>query len=66
MLKLLRTSLPSTARITAATQDKPFADTNGNPMKDVSAFAAVLDWINIMNYDIFQCKLSFPRRPFSN
>ncbi|KAH8118336.1 glycoside hydrolase superfamily [Phellopilus nigrolimitatus] len=53
MLKLLRISLPQAARITAAVQDVPFADTTGNPLKDVSAFAAVLDWVNIMNYDVF-------------
>ncbi|KAJ7068629.1 chitinase [Mycena amicta] len=30
----------------------PFADTQGDPMTDVSAFAAVLDHIQIMNYDV--------------
>lgn len=53
MLKLLRTSLPKSARISAAVQDVPFADSNGDPLQDVSAFAAVLDWVNIMNYDVF-------------
>lgn len=52
-LKVLRTSLPSGARITAAVQDVPFADASGNPMKDVSAFASVLDWVNLMNYDVW-------------
>lgn len=52
-LKRLRSSLPSTARITAATQTQPFVDQNGQPMKDVSAFAKVLDWILIMNYDLW-------------
>ena len=55
MLKLLRSSLPKSARITAAVQDVPFAGTDGNPLKDVSAFAAYLDWVNIMNYDVFSC-----------
>lgn len=59
MLKLLRTSLPSSARITAAVQDAPFVDSSGNPMNDVSSFATVLDWVNIMNYDIFQCMYFF-------
>lgn len=52
-LTLLRSSLPPTARITAATQTTPFVDQNGQPMKDVSAFAKVLDWILIMNYDVW-------------
>ncbi len=54
-LKVLRTSLPSGARITAAVQDVPFADASGNPMKDVSSFANVLDWVNLMNYDVWGC-----------
>ncbi|KAL5487819.1 hypothetical protein ACEPAI_5927 [Sanghuangporus weigelae] len=53
MLKLLRSGLPSGARITAAVQDVPFAGSDGNPMNDVSGFAAVLDWVNVMNYDVF-------------
>ena len=43
-LQLLRTSLPGTARITAAVQTVPFAGSDGNPMKDVSGFGSVLDW----------------------
>lgn len=50
-LKLLRTTLPPTARISAAVQTAPFADANGYPMSDVRAFADVLDWVVIMNYD---------------
>jgi len=30
----------------------PFADTNGDPMTDVSAYASLLDYVEIMNYDI--------------
>ncbi|ORY33431.1 glycoside hydrolase superfamily [Naematelia encephala] len=52
-LKDLRAALPSGAIITTATQVWPFADSNGNPMADVSGFAAVIDWILIMNYDIW-------------
>ena len=55
-LQALRTALPAGARISAAVQDAPFAGPDGNPMKDVSAFATVLDWVNIMNYDVFGCK----------
>ena len=52
-LRLLRSTLPSDAFISAATQVWPFADESGRPMKDVSEFAKVLDWVAIMNYDIW-------------
>ena len=54
-LILLRSALPPAARITAATQSMPFAGPDGNPMTDVSAFAGVLDWILLMNYDVWGC-----------
>ena len=60
-LNLLKSTLPPGARITAATQSQPFAGPDGNPTSDVSAFAAVLDWILLMNYDVWGCK----RRPAS-
>ncbi|KAI0796747.1 glycoside hydrolase superfamily [Abortiporus biennis] len=50
-LKLLKSVLPEGAKITAATMTVPFANENGEPSDDVSAFADVLDWILIMNYD---------------
>jgi chitinase len=52
-LQLLRTSLPRGAKITAAVAPQTFADEQGQPMKDCSGFAKVLDWILIMNYDTF-------------
>lgn len=52
-LKLLRSTLPSNAKISAAVLTQPFADGSGRPMADVSAFAAVLDWVLIMNYDVW-------------
>jgi hypothetical protein len=82
-LELLKTMLPSGAKISAAVQVSraclfqslqtrncplnlrfsflfrskvwPFAGPDGNPMSDVSAFAKVLDWITIMNYDVWGC-----------
>lgn len=54
-LMLLKSTLPPGARITAATQSQPFAGPDGNPMSDVSAFAGVLDWILLMNYDVWGC-----------
>ncbi|WWC64508.1 uncharacterized protein I303_107118 [Kwoniella dejecticola CBS 10117] len=52
-LQELRAALPSGALITTATQVWPFAGSNGSPMSDVSEFAKVIDWILIMNYDIW-------------
>ena len=57
MLRLLRSSLPEDARLSAAVQDVPFAGPDGKPLSDVSDFAGVLDWVNIMNYDVFGCAL---------
>jgi len=58
LLQDLRKALPDGALLTTATQVWPFADDSDNarPMKDVSAFAEVLDWILIMNYDIWGCE----------
>ena len=39
--------------LSAATSLSPFAGPDGNPLSDVSGFAAVLDWIAIMNYDVW-------------
>ncbi|EJD01206.1 glycoside hydrolase [Fomitiporia mediterranea MF3/22] len=67
MLKLLRSNLPDGARITAAVQDVPFAGPDGNPMDDVSEFASVLDWVNIMNYDVFSSSANpGPNGPLDN
>lgn len=39
--------------VSAAVGTTPFAGPDGTPMTDVSAFAAVLDHIAVMNYDIW-------------
>lgn len=52
-LQLLRKTLPPTAIISTATQVWPFAGPDGAPLPDISEFAKVLDWIMIMNYDIW-------------
>lgn len=46
---------PVGARLTlsAATAVTPFRDASGNPSKDVSGFAEVLDYIAVMDYDIW-------------
>ncbi|KZT41563.1 glycoside hydrolase [Sistotremastrum suecicum HHB10207 ss-3] len=53
-LKQLRAT-PKGANLTlsAAVSVKPFADATGSPSTDVSGFASVLDFIEIMNYDVF-------------
>ncbi|KAG2127519.1 glycoside hydrolase family 18 protein [Suillus clintonianus] len=43
----------SNITISAAVSVTPFRDSNGNPSTDVSAFAKVLDYIAIMDYDIW-------------
>jgi chitinase len=39
--------------LSAATSVLPYAGPDGNPLKDVSGFAKVLDYIEIMDYDIW-------------
>ena len=55
-LQVLRKTLPATAKISAAVLTVPWVDAKGQPLKDVSAFANVLDWILLMNYDTWGCK----------
>jgi chitinase len=57
-LKLLRSTLPLSARISAAVQPFPFMGEDGEPLSDTSGFASVLDWVLIMNYDTWGCKSS--------
>jgi chitinase len=45
--------LPPGAVITAAALDQPWVGANGTPLADASAFAAALDWILLMNYDVW-------------
>ena len=58
----LRATLPSTARITAAVQTVPFTDHDG---KIIPEFADYLDWILIMNYDVWPCKPLLFTKPCS-
>ncbi|KDR83621.1 hypothetical protein GALMADRAFT_235912 [Galerina marginata CBS 339.88] len=64
-LQRLRAALPLDARITAAVEPTPFLDDKGRPMDDVSTFAEVLDWVLIMNYDVWGSSSSpGPNAPF--
>ena len=58
-LNILRAILPHTARISAAVQTSPFSDTKEHPMADLTEFAKVLDWVVLMNYDVWGCKHAF-------
>ncbi|KAF8556981.1 glycoside hydrolase [Imleria badia] len=65
--KVLRQKLPPGAMISAAVQDSPFAGPDGQPMKDVSAFSHFVDWVTIMNYDVYQTRQPpGPNAPLSN
>ncbi|EIN09004.1 glycoside hydrolase [Punctularia strigosozonata HHB-11173 SS5] len=53
-LRLLRTApLAANMTVSAAVSLTPFAGSDGSPMDDVSKFAEVLDYIEIMNYDVW-------------
>lgn len=66
-LQTLRIMLPDTAYITAATAVTPFTGPDGSPLKDVSGFAAVLDYIVIMNYDVWgSSPTPGPNAPLNN
>jgi len=55
-LQMLRAVLPPGARISAAVETTVFTGSTGKPMADVSGFAAVLDWVLLMNYDVWGCE----------
>lgn len=46
-------SLPKNATLSAAVGLTPFMGADSTPSKDVSQFAQVLDYIAIMNYDVW-------------
>ena len=61
-LHQLRSSLPPSAKISAAATQQPFVDTTGQVMRNVADFANVLDWVLIMNYDAWDCEQEFSKR----
>ena len=52
-LQQLREQVGNNFTISAAVTITPFMDSNGNPSSNVSGFASVLDYIAIMDYDIY-------------
>jgi len=53
-LQLMRQDpVGSSITLTAAVGLKPWVDATGSPMTDVSAFASLLDYISVMNYDLY-------------
>ncbi|KAL5528009.1 hypothetical protein ACEPAF_7145 [Sanghuangporus sanghuang] len=51
--ELRNTTSCSSTLLTAAVSLTPFADENEEPLADVTEFAKVLDYIEIMNYDVW-------------
>jgi len=49
----LRSLVGNKKLITAAATGSGFLDANGNPLSDASGFARYLDYLTIMNYDIY-------------
>ncbi|KAF8624904.1 hypothetical protein AX15_005648, partial [Amanita polypyramis BW_CC] len=52
-LKKLRAALDPSVKLSAAVNLKPFLGSDGQPMTDVSGFSSVLDYLAIMNYDVW-------------
>ena len=52
-LQALRSQAGQNLTLSAAVSITPFAGSDGNPMSDVSAFADALDYVAIMNYDVW-------------
>ncbi|KAG6832174.1 hypothetical protein H0H92_004905 [Tricholoma furcatifolium] len=54
LLQLIRAdAFGKTLILTAATAIAPFMDATGNPSSNVAPFAKVLNWVAVMNYDIW-------------
>lgn len=64
-LTILRAILPPTARISAAVQTSTFLDAQAQPMTDLTDFARVLDWVLLMNYDVWGCKYFYSAHVFT-
>ncbi|KIK66384.1 glycoside hydrolase family 18 protein [Collybiopsis luxurians FD-317 M1] len=66
-LTQLRSSLGSSKIISAAVPDVPWLGSNGSPLTNVSAYAAQMTYLNLMNYDVFQSSSTpGPNAPLGN
>ncbi|KAL1702144.1 glycoside hydrolase superfamily [Schizophyllum commune] len=52
LLKDIRKKIGDDKTISAAVAHQPWIGDNGSPLSDVSAYASVMDWVGIMNYDV--------------
>ncbi|PPQ82293.1 hypothetical protein CVT25_008443 [Psilocybe cyanescens] len=67
LIKLLRISLGPCKIISAAVSHMPWLGSNGAPLTDVSAFAAEMDYLMIMNYDVWGASATpGPNAPYGN
>ncbi|KAH9476845.1 Chitinase A1 [Psilocybe cubensis] len=67
LIKLLRISLGPCKIISAAVSHMPWLGSNGKPLTDVSAFAAEMDYVIIMNYDVWGASATpGPNSPYGN
>ncbi|KAJ3573232.1 hypothetical protein NP233_g2569 [Leucocoprinus birnbaumii] len=53
LIKLLRGALGSTRIISAAVTHMPWKGNDGKPLRNVAEFAKYMNFVNIMNYDVF-------------
>ncbi|PFH50384.1 glycoside hydrolase family 18 protein [Amanita thiersii Skay4041] len=67
LFKSLRSALGSSKIISAAVPHLPWLGSDGRPLKDVSAYAAQMTYLNIMNYDVWGASASpGPNAPLGN
>ncbi|EJD51005.1 glycoside hydrolase [Auricularia subglabra TFB-10046 SS5] len=66
-LTQLRSALGSSKIISAAVPHLPWIGSNGQPLTDVSAYAAQMTYVNIMNYDVWGASSTpGPNAPLGN
>lgn len=66
-LQELRTALPQGALITAAVTQTPWVASNGQPVQSVARAAGAIDYIMIMNYDVWGSSSNpGPNAPLAN
>ncbi|KAF5366781.1 hypothetical protein D9758_006469 [Tetrapyrgos nigripes] len=67
LLTSLRSALGSSKIISAAVPHLPWIGSNGSPLTDISAYAAQMTYINIMNYDVWGASSTpGPNAPLGN